>query len=211
MNIIALSDFKALAKRGDALPTDSAIRKDFTVCDKAVDAERYTAEFTATTGEVDRHGDQVDVAGWQFARFLQNPILAWQHDYSVPPIGKVLSLTQETDRIRARVQFDSEDPFARKIFAKVQAGFLNAVSVGFIPLEWAWSKDPAREYGWDITQAELLEISVVGIPANASALIDRRDFQSAEKTAAPDSPILIPHSRLKADRFRSVSAIRNPR
>lgn len=206
MNILTLSDFKALAKRGDPLPGDAAIRKDFTICDKAVDAERYTAEFTATTGEVDRHGDKIDVAGWQFARFLQNPILAWQHDYSVPPIGKILSLTQETDRILARVQFDSEDPFARKIFAKVQAGFLNAVSVGFIPLSWEWSKDKDREYGWDISQAELLEISIVGIPANASALIDRRDMAPVAKSALP----VIPHSRLKADRFRIVATLRTP-
>lgn len=209
MNILPLPQLKALARRGEALPDGAAIRKDFAVCDKALDAESYTAEFTITTGDVDRQGDTVAVAGWQFARFLQNPVVAWQHDYAIPPIGKTLLLTQETARIRARLQFDAEDPFARKIFAKVQAGFLNAVSVGFIPLHWEWSKDPAREYGWDISSAELLEISIVSIPANASALIDRRALPPPDAPSA--LPPVIPHSRLLLSRFRSVSDLRNPR
>jgi seryl-tRNA synthetase len=44
---------------------------------------------------------------------------------------------------------------------------LNAVSVGFIPLEWTENKD-----GYDITKWELLEFSAVAVPANQDAIAE---------------------------------------
>lgn len=44
---------------------------------------------------------------------------------------------------------------------------LNAVSVGFIPLEWTETKD-----GYDITKWELLEFSAVAVPANQDAIAE---------------------------------------
>jgi hypothetical protein len=44
---------------------------------------------------------------------------------------------------------------------------LNAVSVGFIPIEWTETKD-----GYDITKWELLEFSAVAVPANQDAIAE---------------------------------------
>jgi phage head maturation protease len=59
-------------------------------------------------------------------------------------------------------QFDLEDSFAKEIYRKYKDGFLNAFSVGFIPLE-------AEENTY--TKSELLEISAVPIPANPNAIV----------------------------------------
>ena len=53
----------------------------------------------------------------------------------------------------------------------VSQGFLKATSVGFRPLALQPSSDPARKYGIDFLEQELLEFSIVSIPANAEALI----------------------------------------
>ncbi len=65
---------------------------------------------------------------------------------------------------------------------------LNAVSVGFIPLEWTETKE-----GYDITKWELLEFSAVAVPANQDAIAQAvksfgldnsvvKDFLNTEKS-----------------------------
>ena len=53
----------------------------------------------------------------------------------------------------------------------VAEGYLRAVSVGFRPLEWEPMPDGR---GTRFTSVELLEISLVSVPANASALLAAR-------------------------------------
>jgi hypothetical protein len=55
-------------------------------------------------------------------------------------------------------------------YKMVEAGLLSAVSVGFMPLEFAWSTDKDRPYGMDFTKQELLEISLVPVPCNQNAI-----------------------------------------
>ena len=50
------------------------------------DADSMT--FVASTGEVDRHGDVVSVAGWKLDAYRKNPVFLWAHDYSRPAIGR---------------------------------------------------------------------------------------------------------------------------
>ena len=73
--------------------------------------------------------------------------------------------------MRQRWQFASDaNPMAKIAYGLYRGGYLNAASVGFIPLEWrngAKTGEPARVY----TRQELLEVSAVGIPANPNALV----------------------------------------
>jgi hypothetical protein len=62
-----------------------------------------------------------------------------------------------------------ENPIAKVAYGMYKAGFLNAVSVGFIPLRWQTGSkaDPfKRKY----LEQELVEVSGVSIPANPNAL-----------------------------------------
>jgi phage head maturation protease len=74
----------------------------------------------------------------------------------------------------------------------VRAGFISAVSVGFMPLDYSFAgDDEARPWGIDFERQALLEISVVPVPANANALIeakrlrDRRQARPRPKKAGP--------------------------
>jgi len=122
----------------------------------------------ASTSVVDRTGDIIDQSGWDLSNFLKNPQFLWGHnlrDYR-PPIGKVEKIWLEGDRLMFRPRFDLKDPFAKELFRKVKEGFLNAFSVGFNPLEID---------GNTFTKSELLEISLVAVPANQEALVVLRD------------------------------------
>jgi hypothetical protein len=72
--------------------------------------------------------------------------------------------------LRVRVEFTPEEvnPDGFKVHQLVEAGFLRAVSVGFRPLEYTYN---AEREGYDFKRAELLEVSVVPVPANQEALI----------------------------------------
>ena len=72
------------------------------------------------------------------------------------------------------VEFASADayPFADVIYKLIVGGFVNAVSVGFLPIEYSFvENDPDRGWGIDFKRQELLEISVVPVPANQNALL----------------------------------------
>jgi hypothetical protein len=54
------------------------------------------------------------------------------------------------------------------IYRMLAGGFLNATSVGFQPVEWTYNEDHG---GYDFIRNELLEHSVVPVPANPEALM----------------------------------------
>src|SRR5260221_901907 len=69
-----------------------------------------------------------------------------------------------------RIQFAVEvNPLAKLAYGLYKGGFLNAVSVGFIPIRW---EDGNAEAGYrrKYLEQELLEVSAVCIPANPDAL-----------------------------------------
>ncbi len=141
-----------------------------------VDLERRTVSATISTGSIDRQGDTVDPAGWQLERYLSNPVVLWAHDYKALPIAKATSVQVKGSgrraRLRATARFETF-PFADAVFNLIAAGTVNATSVGFVPLEWKFA-DEEEDRGFaamDITKAELLEYSIVPVPANAEALI----------------------------------------
>lgn len=118
--------------------------------------------FIASTAAIDRQGDSIDQAGWDLSNFKQNPVMLWAHDYSAPPVAKALTLDATDPRgLVGTCEFAPTD-FAQQIKTLVEGGFVNALSVGFIPLQ---------RNGNIITKSELLEISFVPVPANQEALI----------------------------------------
>jgi len=74
---------------------------------------------------------------------------------------------------------------ARIAYGLYKGRFLNAVSVGFIPLRWE-NGDEKSTFQRRYIEQELLEVSAVGIPANPNALqlalkegaIDKADIRA---------------------------------
>jgi len=127
----------------------------------------------ATDSSVDRDGESIDSDGWDFKSFKKNPVLLWAHNYREAPIGKVLDLRKDGDKILFRPQFAINiSERAKEAFKFYKEGFLNAFSVGFIPKE---------KEGEKILKAELLEISAVPVPANPNALVSARSAKDLSK------------------------------
>jgi HK97 family phage prohead protease len=130
-------------------------------------------KFTISTGARDRDQDTVDPLGWDLAEYTANPVVLYAHDYHSLPIGKALHVGVEEGKLVAVDQFVERDiyPFADTVYQLVQAGFLRATSVGFMPVKWLFNEE-AR--GFDISAALLLEHSVVAVPSNPEALVQAR-------------------------------------
>lgn len=131
---------------------------------------------TLSDDSVDRHGDRIDQAGWMLDTYKANPVLLWAHDASQLPVGKTLDVGTDGNKLRGKMEF-AKHKFAQDVKDLVDGKFLRAVSVGFAPKAYDVAEDregsgffPAL----DFKQQELLELSVVPVPANPNALIDAK-------------------------------------
>lgn len=139
-----------------------------------------------STSDVDRMGDIIVQDGIDLGAYKKNPIVLWGHD-SDRPIARATDIAVNAGKLRATVTFPDEgvDADADWVYGKIQAGIVNAVSIGFIPREYE-SLDPKNPWnGYRFTKSELVEFSFVSVPANASCLIIDRSFY---KTNADELP-----------------------
>ena len=121
----------------------------------------------ASTPDIDRHDDIVvpNAFGATMTTYMQNPIVLLGHDYS-KPIGKVLEYTISDNGLEVYAEISQDvDGVMQCIADKVFRGF----SIGFIAKWWEYTVSNNREIR-QITDLDLIEISVVSVPANASAL-----------------------------------------
>tara|TARA_Y100000310_G_scaffold270609_1_gene284584 strand:+ start:1806 stop:2690 length:885 start_codon:yes stop_codon:yes gene_type:complete len=142
-----------------------------------------SVRFRLTEKKLDRHGEVVMPDGGDLKNFMKNPVVLFGHgfdkDQGMMPIGKINSDTIKiTDKsIDADVIFDDEgsDGFAKLVAEKVRNGFLNAGSIGFKPIEVSEEPVLRDQTGMTHTKWELMEFSIVPIPALPSATA-RREF-----------------------------------
>lgn len=130
-------------------------------------------KFTITTSFPDRESDVVYPDGIDIAAYQANPIVLFGHDYKSLPIGRCISIERFADRLVATTEFATADlnPLADQVFRMVKAGFLKGASIGFRPLEWVYDEE---RHGVNFKKTELLEFSIVPVPANALALVAAR-------------------------------------
>lgn len=128
-------------------------------------------EGIASTENPDRMGEVIKQDGWDLEMFKKNPVLMASHRYSDFPIGRVTDITVDGKKLTFKAIFSQETQAAKEAYALVKEGILKAFSVGFIP----------REYDTDnqntITKAELLEISLVSVPANPFAIVTAKSME----------------------------------
>jgi len=167
------------------------IKKTIATTVKAVEGKGRVLEFVGSTEVADRDGEVIKASAWNVDRYLKNPVVQWAHRYDEPPIGRTLSLRQDSGKTIFEIEFaDAETyPFADTIFRLCKGGFLSATSVGFMPLEYTNGKkesEPRRTF----TSVELLELSIVPVPSNPEALaiarsqglISVKEFEAVTKT-----------------------------
>ena len=160
-----------------------------------------SVQFTISKEVVDRDGDILRASGCDFTNYMKNPVFLSFHNSREFPLGKVTKFWVEGNSVKAIVYFPtleelSTDPNNVSEKARIcdfayccyKTGMLNAVSVGFIPIEWI-----ETENGYDILKWELLEFSAVAVPANQDAIAEAvksfgldesvvKDFLTTEKS-----------------------------
>jgi len=139
---------------------------------KTVDDEQRTIRGMATTPTPDRLGDVVEPHGVQF----KNPMpLLWQHKHD-KPVGWATFEKAGDDGIafEARIEKSADVKSAAlrerldEAWESVKLGLVRAVSIGFRALEHEWIKGTD---GIRFLETEVLELSLVTIPANSEATI----------------------------------------
>ena len=163
---------------------------------KAEEGRKLT--FVASDGTRDSAGTVLNVDGWDLQRFNKNGIIGYQHkvygswsDTENPDnvIGKGHAYVDDK-QLMVDVEFEPAEinPLAEKIYQKLLFGSLKAVSVGFVPVgKGAWGEGEEALSGSNPTYyyagQELLEVSVVNIPANPNALRKGLEEQDEEIAA----------------------------
>lgn len=140
---------------------------------KSIDDNNDDRKFkvVASTGCVDRGNEIVDPHGIDKKHYMKNPVVLWAHSHSTLPIGKATRVYVKDEKIIIEGKFAPEEanPEAEKIYQLYKQGFLNAVSIGFMPKSWEDFKDK-EGYKRKYTKWELYELSFVPVPANPEAL-----------------------------------------
>lgn len=147
-----------------------------TIAQKTVDIEitqrrKDGGDIVISTGRPDRDRDRVLPRGGRLDNYLRNPVVQWGHNYYEPwaTIGRTESIEVSDAGLAAnftlREAASDTDP-QHIILYLWQENFIRTASIGFRPEEYT-----ANDLGGlDFTVWELLEWSLVPIPANTDAL-----------------------------------------
>lgn len=188
--LLTSDQFRNSIFRGESPDVIPLLRKQFVseiTKDDGDDGSRRI-KFTITTEAKDRDGDIVRSAGLDLDQFRLNPVVLFAHDSRRPPIGRAVDISHGDGAISATAEFMDNDVdtsgFSDMIFRMVRSGFLRATSIGFIPTKFEFLPEDEddedsphvgfRFPGLDFIESELLEFSIVPVPANPEALIDAR-------------------------------------
>jgi HK97 family phage prohead protease len=129
-------------------------------------------DFIASDESLDRYNETISAAGWKLGNYQRNPVFqnAHQHGDIIHTLGRALTTEVRSGTLRQRVQFACDiNPIARIAYGLYRGKFLNAVSVGFVPIRWENGTEKTA-YTRKFVEQELLEVSAVAIPANPNAL-----------------------------------------
>lgn len=169
------------------------MKKDINVISE--DLGERSVQFTISKTVLDRDGDMLIAEGVDFTNYMKNPVFLSFHNSREFPLGKVTKFWVDGDSVKAIVYFPNIEELASKPeYASEKAklvdftyhcykmGMLNAVSVGFIPIEYTENKNG----GYVITKWELLEFSAVAVPANQDAIAEAVKSFGLDKSAVKD-------------------------
>lgn len=157
-----------------------------TVIHKQTSAEvdPRTLEYVMSDGSVDRMGDIIEPGGWQLAAFKRNPIALFGHSGGFP-IGRWEDVRVDGGKLKGRLEFARPGTSARidEIRSLAEQGILKAVSVGFQPVPGKVEPiENSKRGGVRYKEAELVECSIVSVPANPNALQIARGLHVSDDT-----------------------------
>ena len=144
-------------------------------------------EFLASDETPDSYGDIVRVEGWDLRRYKKNPIVLFNHR-SDTPVGHSPKTYIDTERnalvSRIKLADEGTSDFIDTLYKLMKQRIVRAVSVGFMPtkdVEIIRDKD-GNFVGLEFNGQELLENSIVSVPANPNSLSLAKSWGAKEST-----------------------------
>lgn len=215
---IEISVDEYLMKRKDFTTSDGVVRKAVKAPASYDDAAR-SARFIMSTEEPDRDNDIVMQAGINLDAFLKNPVAPFghrSHDFSVGSWENVEKiLNGRPKRMEGTLKFlpAGGDAVVDRAAFHVKHGALRACSIGFMPKRLR-QRERDTDDGWpgyEILESELVECSLVSVPANPSAMAKSINSDEEARWARdtieevldnwakhPETGLLIPRSEFEA-------------
>lgn len=138
-----------------------------------------TLSYVLSDATVDRYGDVIEPSGWMLDSFRSNPIALFNHSPN-QPIGQWKNIRVEDDkRLVADLEPAAKGTSQRtdEIISLIEQNILRATSVGFRSI-----KSEPLDGGTRYIHQELLETSIVSVPANPAALQLARSFGISDDT-----------------------------
>lgn len=130
---------------------------------------------------LDRDQEAFETAGWDLRNYKKNPVILFGHDKRQPAIAKSNKTYINGTELLFDIEFPEAGvyPFADTIRKLYAGGFMRASSVGFIPKKWEFGDGKPNRPLVKYLEQELLELSLVPVPANPAALVAGKELREA--------------------------------
>lgn len=182
-----------IGSEGVAQISDEEFEKFFSAEEKdIIKAARENGQIvkthTISDSTVDRHGDTVNVDGWNLKHYSGVVLLNHGHigfagvKETTLPVAKSIKQWKYGGKLKSTATFTPKStyPFGHMVGELVDQGFLPGVSVGFIPEEYEINEERG-DYSYDFKSQELIEYSVVQVGSNRNALVEESFHDKIEE------------------------------
>lgn len=142
-------------------------------------AKQKGYKFIMSDESINCYGFRVLTDGIDLSAFEKNPVAFWNHrsddrwkEGQDMPVGKWTSFEKVNGQLIGWLEIDDSDDIGKRLKAKIEGGFVCAVSIHFDPIELSESPEYllAGQTRPTLTKSLLLECSPVGLPANMNAV-----------------------------------------
>lgn len=148
---------------------------------KAINSEERSLVAVGSKEVIDRDGDLIPIKGINLTEYKKNPVVLRAHNYSDLPVARTDKVWKSGDELKFKIDFPTAEVSAMgdAIWRLYEGGYMHSFSIGFIP-DFSAIEYPKEEPNTKSKEKlpnrifhkiQLLEISVVSVPANQDALV----------------------------------------
>lgn len=163
---------------------DSGMITKYTSCKTPKEVDERTLRFIFSTEDIDRDKELIKTSGWRLDNFIKAPVILAHHNYWGEPVARAETIgVNDEKQLFGDVNFPEKEisPYGDFLYKMYKGGYMFATSVGFIPNYEKMDFGDTSNGEPRITyhEQELLEVSLVSVPANPNALVESKGFKKA--------------------------------
>lgn len=137
----------------------------FTESETGADARTFEG-YASVFDVIDHDGDRIQTGAFKASLSARKPAMLWQHD-AAKPCGVYLDLREDERGLYVKGKL-ADTPLGREAYELLKMDAISGLSIGFVAKEAARNPEDGTR---TITEADLMEISLVTFPANEAAQV----------------------------------------